>query len=98
MGLPLWTAYRLLREAGCRAPRRPGDVLARCAVCPLRSEEAGIVRRLIGRAGRRRRLALARVPFSPGMSQRDFVLQLADEGRHLRMRARSACRPRSADT
>jgi septum formation protein len=37
MGLPLWTAYRLLREAGCTAPRRPGDVLARCAVCPMRS-------------------------------------------------------------
>ena len=36
MGLPLWTAYRLLREAGCTAPRRPGDVLARCAVCPMR--------------------------------------------------------------
>jgi septum formation protein len=36
MGLPLWTSYRLLREAGCTAPRRPGDVLARCAVCPLR--------------------------------------------------------------
>lgn len=36
MGLPLWTAYRLLREAGCVAPRRPGDVLARCAVCPMR--------------------------------------------------------------
>jgi septum formation protein len=37
MGLPLWTAYRLLREAGCTAPRRPGDVLSRCAVCPMRS-------------------------------------------------------------
>ena len=37
MGLPLWTAYRLLREAGCTAPRRPGDVLARCAVCPMRA-------------------------------------------------------------
>jgi septum formation protein len=36
MGLPLWTAYRLLREAGCTAPRRPGDALARCAVCPMR--------------------------------------------------------------
>jgi septum formation protein len=36
MGLPLWTAYRLLREAGCTAPRKPGDVLARCAVCPMR--------------------------------------------------------------
>ena len=37
MGLPLWTAYRLLREAGCTAPRRPGDVLSRCAVCPMRA-------------------------------------------------------------
>jgi MAF protein len=36
MGLPLWNAYRLLREAGCKAPRRPSDVLARCAVCPMR--------------------------------------------------------------
>ncbi|MGH7893304.1 MAG: Maf family protein [Candidatus Binatia bacterium] len=35
MGLPLWTAYRLLREAGCVAPRRPGEVLSRCAVCPM---------------------------------------------------------------
>lgn len=35
MGLPLWTAYRLLREAGCTAPRRPGVALARCAVCPM---------------------------------------------------------------
>jgi len=37
MGLPLWSAYRLLREAGCTAPRRPGDVLSRCAVCPMRT-------------------------------------------------------------
>ena len=37
MGLPLWTSYRLLREAGCTAPRRPGDVLSRCAVCPMRA-------------------------------------------------------------
>ena len=36
MGLPLWNAYRLLREAGCKAPRQPSDVLARCAVCPMR--------------------------------------------------------------
>jgi len=35
MGLPLWTAYRLLAAAGCSAPRRPGDALARCAVCPM---------------------------------------------------------------
>ena len=36
MGLPLWTAYRLLRETGCTAPRRPGDAFTRCAVCPMR--------------------------------------------------------------
>jgi septum formation protein len=36
MGLPLWTTYRLLREAGRVAPRRPADALARCAVCPMR--------------------------------------------------------------
>ena len=36
MGLPLWNAYRLLREAGCKAPQKPSDVLARCAVCPMR--------------------------------------------------------------
>jgi nucleoside triphosphate pyrophosphatase len=35
MGLPLWTAYRLLDAAGCMAPRRPSDALARCAVCPM---------------------------------------------------------------
>jgi MAF protein len=35
MGLPLWSVYRLLREAGCVAPRRPGEALARCAVCPM---------------------------------------------------------------
>lgn len=37
MGLPLWSSYRLLREAGCTAPRLPGDALARCAVCPMRA-------------------------------------------------------------
>jgi septum formation protein len=37
MGLPLWTAFRLLREAGRTAPKRPGDALARCAVCPMRA-------------------------------------------------------------
>ena len=37
MGLPLWTTYRLLREAGCTAPRRPGEALSRCAVCPMRA-------------------------------------------------------------
>jgi septum formation protein len=37
MGLPLWTAVRLLEEAGCRAPRRPDQAFARCASCPLAS-------------------------------------------------------------
>lgn len=35
MGLPLWTALRLLEEAGRRAPRRPERVYTRCASCPL---------------------------------------------------------------
>jgi len=35
MGLPLWTALRLLDQAGCRAPRRPDGAYARCASCPL---------------------------------------------------------------
>ena len=35
MGLPLWTAVRLLDRAGCPAPRDPGQVRARCAACPL---------------------------------------------------------------
>ena len=39
MGLPLWTAVRALDEAGCRAPRRPDQAFARCASCPLRSED-----------------------------------------------------------
>jgi MAF protein len=39
MGLPLWTAVRLLRRAGCPAPRDPAQVFARCATCPLVDEE-----------------------------------------------------------
>lgn len=35
MGLPLWTALRLLADAGCRASRRPDQAFARCASCPL---------------------------------------------------------------
>lgn len=38
MGLPLWTALRLLDEAGCRAPRRPDEAFARCASCPLQRD------------------------------------------------------------
>src|SRR5262249_57689825 len=40
MGLPLWTAVRLLERAGRPAPRRPDQVFARCASCPLRGERA----------------------------------------------------------
>src|SRR5262245_3639132 len=39
MGLPLWTAVRVLDEVGCRAPRRPDQAFARCASCPLASED-----------------------------------------------------------
>ena len=39
MGLPLWTAVRLLGRAGYPAPRDPGQVRARCAACPLVDEE-----------------------------------------------------------
>ncbi len=39
MGLPLWAAVRLLDRAGCPAPRRPDQVFARCAACPLAREE-----------------------------------------------------------
>jgi MAF protein len=35
MGLPLWTAVRLLADAGCAAARRPDQVFARCTACPL---------------------------------------------------------------
>ena len=34
MGLPLWTATRLLGGAGCTTPRRPDEAFARCAGCP----------------------------------------------------------------
>jgi MAF protein len=40
MGLPLWTAYRMLREAGLLAPRSPDRPFARCAMCPLVREDA----------------------------------------------------------
>lgn len=35
MGLPLWTAYRLLRDAGMLAPIPPDRAYARCVACPL---------------------------------------------------------------
>jgi septum formation protein len=39
VGLPLWTALRLLARCGRLAPRRPDEVFKRCAVCPLRPED-----------------------------------------------------------
>lgn len=35
MGLPLWTAYAMLRDAGLLAPLSPDRAHARCAACPL---------------------------------------------------------------
>lgn len=35
IGLPLWTAYVMLRDAGLLAPWSPDRVHARCAACPL---------------------------------------------------------------
>lgn len=36
VGLPLWTTIRLLAAEGRLVGRRPHEVMARCAVCPLR--------------------------------------------------------------
>jgi MAF protein len=36
VGLPLWTTIRLLAGARRLVARRPDEVFARCAVCPLR--------------------------------------------------------------
>src|SRR5262245_52284390 len=38
MGLPLWTAARLLARAGCASARSPDQVFARCGGCPLARE------------------------------------------------------------
>jgi MAF protein len=38
MGLPLWTAARLLARAGCAAARSPDQAFARCGSCPLARE------------------------------------------------------------
>jgi septum formation protein len=38
MGLPLWSAWSMLRAAGVSVPRRPDDRFARCAGCPLEVE------------------------------------------------------------
>lgn len=39
MGLPLWTAHRLLADAGRRAPKTPDGAFARCATCPLATDD-----------------------------------------------------------
>ncbi|HLK10532.1 MAG TPA: Maf family protein [Candidatus Binatia bacterium] len=39
VGLPLWTALRLLARCGRLAPRRPDQAFACCAVCPLRPDD-----------------------------------------------------------
>ena len=39
MGLPLWTAVRLLAGAGCAAPHQPDQVFDRCGGCPLAAGE-----------------------------------------------------------
>ncbi|MCW5893904.1 MAG: septum formation protein Maf [bacterium] len=38
MGLPLWTAVRLLDDAGCAVSRRPDQAFPRCASCPLAAD------------------------------------------------------------
>jgi len=40
MGLPLWSAVRLLERVGCTARRRPDQTFPRCASCPLAAESA----------------------------------------------------------
>lgn len=40
MGLPLWTAWGMLLDAGLLAPRAPDTPFARCAACPLKREPA----------------------------------------------------------
>ena len=36
MGLPLWTTWSMLRDAGLCSPHAPDELLARCAACPLK--------------------------------------------------------------
>jgi septum formation protein len=36
MGLPLWTTWSMLRDAGLQSPRAPDEPLGRCAACPLK--------------------------------------------------------------
>jgi MAF protein len=36
VGLPLWTAWELLRSAGIAAPVTPDEAIERCVICPLR--------------------------------------------------------------
>jgi MAF protein len=40
MGLPLWTARTMLREAGVSVPVSPAVAYDRCAACPLRAGAA----------------------------------------------------------
>ena len=40
MGLPVWTALRLLADAGCHAPGDPATAQVRCAGCPLARPDA----------------------------------------------------------
>jgi len=39
VGLPVWTAWRLLAAAGAPPPLEPGRAAARCAACPLAAGE-----------------------------------------------------------
>jgi MAF protein len=38
MGLPLWTVWGMLLDAGLLPPRTPEDAYSRCAACPLKQE------------------------------------------------------------
>jgi len=38
MGLPLWTAWNMLRAAGLASPHMPDGPHARCAACPLKEQ------------------------------------------------------------
>jgi septum formation protein len=41
VGLPLWTAARLIAWAGISVPRSPEQAFGRCGACPLRDQESG---------------------------------------------------------
>jgi hypothetical protein len=42
VGLPLWTAWRLLARAGCTPPRDPAAADVRCRECPLAAGESDL--------------------------------------------------------